>query len=65
MVCTGTEPTGLGLLRGYTRGMTPLQLAARLGKQDMFGSILKRTMQQQWKWGPVSQVREVGPRMAM
>ena len=53
----GNEMTRLGRLAGYNRGMTPLQLAARLGKQDMFRAILKRSMQQQWRWGPVAQFK--------
>ena len=36
-------------------GLTPLQLATRLGDRRMFMHILHRRMVVQWKWGPVTQ----------
>ena len=47
---------GLGLcpLAGVDN-LTPLQLAAKLGKKRMFKHILKRRAMLVWKWGPVAE----------
>ena len=44
-----------GAARGRLRhDLTPLRLAAQMGKADMFEHILSRSKAVQWKWGPVT-----------
>lgn len=47
----------LGCPRTALEQLTPLQLATKLGRKDMFRHILKRRVILVWQWGPEAEYR--------